>query len=89
MHTIWKTVLAPQSVQEVEVPQGAEFLCAREQHGSLAVWFRCDPTAPKDHRKLAVCVTGGDAPSPEQGRYLGTALLYDGTLVCHIFEPNP
>lgn len=88
MHTIWKTVLALQDTQVVVVPQGSEFLCAREQNDTLAVWFRCDPTAPKERRTLWICGTGGDAPKPERARYLGTAILRRGMLVCHVFDPE-
>lgn len=86
--TIWKITLNDFGPQPVSVPAGAEFLCAREQHDEICVWFRCDPTAPKETRSLAVCATGGPAPGSE-GRYLGTASLRGGGLIFHVFEPFP
>jgi len=83
--TIWKAVLQPADVQQIEVPFGAELLCAREQFEQICVWFRCDPTAEKELRSIAIVGTGHDAPGNE-GRYLGTASLQGGALMFHVFE---
>ena len=83
--TIWKVTLRPTDVQQIEVPAGAELLCAREQFEQICVWFRCDPTAPKEVRDIAIVDTGRDAPGRE-GRYLGTASLQGGSLMFHVFE---
>lgn len=85
--TIWKAVLKMTDVQEITVPIGAEILCAREQYEEICVWFRCDPYALKEPRKIAVIGTGN--PAPEDGRYIGTALLRGGQLIFHVFTwPN-
>jgi hypothetical protein len=85
--TIWKATLKAVDVQEIEVPAGAELLCAREQHDLICVWFRCDPSAPKSKRKIALVGTGH--PAPADGRYLGTASLHGGSLMFHVFAwPN-
>lgn len=85
--TIWKAVLPWEDEPTLEVPQGADFLCAREQHEEIAVWFRCDPKMVKVKRTLIVCGTGHPtAPHPVAGRYLGTASLRGGALVFHVFE---
>lgn len=81
--TIWKAQLQPTEVQEIAVPIGAEMLCAREQHNEICVWYRCDPTAVLEHRKIAVVGTGHAAPP--DGRYLGTASLHGGQLMFHVF----
>jgi len=81
--TIWKTQLKPSDVQEISVPEGAEFLTAREQHEQICVWFRCDPLAPKVKAKVAIVGTGHEAP--EDGRYLGTASLQGGLMMFHVF----
>lgn len=83
--TIWKATLKPADVQDVEVPAGAEFLCAREQYDQICVWFRCDPSASREQRKIAIVGTGHAAPGDES-RYLGTASLHGGNLMFHIFE---
>lgn len=51
---IWKTKLADLSVQDIQVPVGAEFLCAREQHDAICVWYRCNPDMKKEARKIAI-----------------------------------
>lgn len=85
--TIWKTTLAVADVQQIQVPAGAEFLCAKEQQGHICVWFRCDPSAPIEPRKIAIVGTGH--PAPADGRYLGTASLHGGELMFHVFAwPN-
>lgn len=81
--TIWKAALHPMDVQMVSVPAGAEFLCAREQHESISVWFRCDPNNAPEPRKIAIVGTGH--PAPEDGRYLGSAFLKGGALIFHVF----
>ncbi len=85
--TIWKAQLANVAVQEIEVPEGSELLCARGKHGVICVWYRCDPAAPKTRRKIAIVGTGQGAPGAE-GRYLGTAFLLGGDLVFHVFEED-
>lgn len=82
--TIWKAVLKPADVQEIEVPAGAELLCAREQYEEICVWFRCDPTAAKVGREVTIVGTGH--PAPPDGRYIGTASLCGGQLIFHVFE---
>lgn len=81
--TIWKAALKPTDIQTIEVPAGAELLCAREQHEQICVWFRCDPAAPKETRDIAIVGTGN--PAPEDGQYLGTASLSGGALMFHVF----
>lgn len=83
--TIWKTVLKPLDVQQIEVPAGAELMFAREQHEEICVWYRCDPQAKREQRQIAVVGTGHPAPGPE-GRYLGTAALQGGRFMFHVFE---
>lgn len=82
--TIWKATLKALDVQEVEVPESAEFLTAREQNETLCVWFRCDPSRRLTKRRIAVCGTGH--PAPSDGRYIGTGFLMGGQLVFHVFE---
>ena len=84
--TIWKAMLKPTDVQAIEVPKGAELLCAREQFEQICVWFRCDPDQPKEPRSIAIVGTGHPAPGSEEGRYLGTASLHGGSLMFHVFE---
>ncbi len=83
-YTIWKTALKAADVQEIEVPEDAELLTAREQNEGLCIWFKCDPSKPLSKRRIAICGTGH--PAPEGGRYIGTGFLLGGSLVFHVFE---
>ena len=84
--TIWKAVLRPTEVQEIEVPAGAELLCAREQRGQICVWYRCDPDPRITKVKRAIALVGTGHAAPPKGRYLGTASLRAGDLMFHVFE---
>lgn len=89
-HTIWKATLKePSGI--LDLPEGAEILCAHEQFEEICLWFRCSPQAPKRSRAFAVVGTGH--PAPEDGEYIGTAFLQGGGLVFHVFvwpvEPAP
>lgn len=84
MRTIWKVVLKPTDVQHIEVPMGAELLYAREQFQNICIWYRCDPSQPKESRLIAICGTGHPAPDDE-GKYIGTASLQGGALMLHVF----
>lgn len=81
--TIWKIALSPIDKQEVQIPDGAQLLCAREQHDTICIWFACDPRAPTVPRRIAIVGTGH--PAPLQGQYLGTAHMLGGRAVFHIF----
>lgn len=85
---IWKTELSQAERQNVRLPFGAEILCAREQHGEVVIWYRCDPNAPRENRDIAICMTGQPAPAASDSRYLGTAFLNHG-IVVHVFERTP
>jgi hypothetical protein len=84
MTTIWKTELHNTTQQFIEVPEGAEMLCAREQRGRVCVWYRCNPENNRTQREIYISGTGISGVC--DGRYLGTALLHDGTLALHVFE---
>jgi hypothetical protein len=84
MATIWKAVLRHADVQAVEMPEGAEILCAREQHEQICIWFRCDPHRRQVKRVIGVFGTGNLAP--DGGCYIGTASLQGGSLIFHVFE---
>lgn len=87
MTTIWKQVLESTDRQMIDIPGGAELLSAREQHDQICIWFRCDPNAPKALREIAIVGTGHDAPPfGNTWRFLGTASLYSGNLMFHVFE---
>ena len=84
MITVWKATINPADAIVIEVPEGAELLCAREQYDKICVWFRCESSHATELRRLYVVGTGG--PAPATSRYLGTASLHGGRLMLHVFE---
>lgn len=85
MKTIWKKVLQVTDYQVISVPEGAEFLCAREQMEAICVWFLANPDSKNEDRKIRIIGTGHEIKDLP-GRYIGTAILHFGQLVLHVFE---
>ncbi len=83
---IWKQQLRVTDEQEIEVPAGARFLCAREQSDQVCVWFICNPDAAKVRRTILMRGTGHDAPDFKEATYIGSAVVRLGALVWHVFE---
>lgn len=84
--TVWKFPIALPHitlVNVVEMPAGAEILCAREQGDSFCIWARVDPGANVEPVEIAIVGTGH--PAPDDGKYIGTALFFNGSLVLHAF----
>ena len=84
--TVYKQKLEAIDVQDVELPSGAEILCAHEQGNDVCIWFRCDPTLPVEKRRLLVCGTGHIVPAQHDAKYIGTSFLAGGAFVFHVFE---
>lgn len=82
---VWKTQFAlPNNMLIVEAPHDAVFLTAREQYGLVCVWFLCDPAKPTIKFKLLLTGTGQTVP--DDGRYVGTAVLEGGSLILHVWQ---
>ena len=87
MRTIWKYMIDPISL-EIDMPQGAYILCAKEQHDEIFIWAEVDPNAIKERRFFEVFGTGHNIDTSVVGGrlYIGTAMLNGGNLVFHIYE---
>ena len=89
--TIWKFM--PQldednaAIATVEMPIGARVLTAREQGNELCLWAEVDPSAATEMRSFQVFGTGHEMPDVI-GAYVGTAMLYSGKLVLHVYATN-
>lgn len=86
MSTVYKQVLRPMALQDIELPRGAEILHVALQRGGYCLWFRCNPDEPKEPRRVAIVGTGQGCPSADSGRYIGTVLTPSGEIVFHFFE---
>lgn len=92
--TIWKAPFDKTGAtrQTVKVPKGAELLSVGHINGQAYIWFGCNPLNPLEDRDIAVCTTGGEAPPPEDARFIGTAAFTTasgGAYIFHIFERKP
>jgi hypothetical protein len=85
--TIWKYVLSPEQ-PNVPMPQGAVVLTAHEQGDEVCLWVEVNPISPLALRHFEVFGTGHDIPCDMEidRKYIGTAFLYSGTLVFHVYE---
>jgi len=85
MKTIYKYPLSPGG-PPIEMPIGAEVLCAREQGDVICVWALVDTAdASVRARTFQTFRTGHEIPDHPSRRYLGTALLPGGNAF-HVFE---
>lgn len=85
--TICKANLASyQSVTDVMMPEGAKILSAAKQYDQIVIWFVCDPSKPGKARAIEVCWTGYQPVDSNRTRFIGTVLLENEQLVCHVFE---
>lgn len=72
----------------IDMPRGAQVLCAREQNGELYLWALVDPEEPTEERHFDVFGTGHVIPPLLEGgrRFVDTVLMHEGSLVLHVFE---
>lgn len=84
--TIWKAVLEPSGKQEIKIPAKAVILTAREQGDNIAIWYLCDPDAPRSPRTIYIFGTGEPITDASAMRHLGSASLKGGRLIFHVFE---
>jgi hypothetical protein len=86
MNTIHKYVLAPQTSNEIMLPEDAVIVTAQEQHEEVVIWVQLDPDPdlPRYPRVIRTFYTG--VPLPGGLRYIGTAQLHLGRTVVHVFE---
>jgi hypothetical protein len=88
MKTIFKYPLSPDGSLPIQMPIGAELLCAREQGDVICVWALVDTDAASQRaRTFRTFRTGHEIPDDPHLRYVGTALL-PGGIAFHVFEDS-
>lgn len=85
--TIYKYSLFPISLDTtvIDMPAGAELLHVDGQNEYICIWALVDPQADPTARKFRVFGTGHPIESSNL-QHVGSALMFDGTLVSHVFE---
>ncbi|MCL2789486.1 MAG: hypothetical protein FWD79_02460 [Desulfobulbus sp.] len=86
MKTIWKFELTPNRTQSLPLPHGAQLLTVQTKGDDAPLlWVLVDPDMPLEERYLGIYTTNTAVPD-EPGRYIGTFLIYEGSLEFHLFE---
>lgn len=84
--TVWKYSLPCAGVNRLLLPTGAQVLHVASQNDDLCLWVQVDPERSVVWRTFHVVGTGHDLPSDAVLRFVGTAMLFAGSLVLHVFE---
>ena len=69
----------------VRMQEKAQILHFGAQNGCLYLWALVDAEAPLASREFVLRGTGQTLDVPAM--YVGTAMLYDGAFVAHLFDP--
>ena len=88
MKTIYKYQLDPK-ILKLQMPVDANIITAQSQSNEICIWAEIDTEAATEEITFEVFGTGHDIPLEPLGterKYIGTALLYDETLVLHIYQ---
>ena len=84
---IYKYVLSRVSEQRLLLPPSAKVLCVQAQHNEPCAWVLLEPDLEKRERLIRCYGTGHELPS-QPGRYLGTVLVDNDTLVLHYLDAD-
>lgn len=82
--SVWKYQLE-MATNWIELPVGAEVLCAKMQHGVLCLWAKVRDNPVKETRVFEVVGTG-HTMRDGKSTYIDTVMHNQGQLVFHIFE---
>ena len=88
MKKVFKYDVSIDDYQTIEMPKDSEILKAGVQNGKMVLWVLVDPEDDKEQRRFRLTGTGHKITDDEAGKlhYIGTFLLYGGSLVFHLFE---
>lgn len=83
----YEVPLPASHIAEVEMPVSAAIIRVGSQGDNVYVWAIVDLDNDIERRRLMTVPTG--YVLTEHALYHGTAEIYGGTLVVHVFEPLP
>ena len=83
---IWKFDLTLDARQEIELPDGAQFLTAQQVRGYVLLWALVDEKAATVTRTIATYYGKGSQLPDNPGAYIATVQTHGGALVYHFFE---
>jgi len=84
---IFKYTFDVNDLIEIEMPLNAIILSVQTQRGIPCIWAIVNPNAPLERREL-VCIGTGHPINIDiyKYKYIGTFQLFDGDMICHLFE---
>jgi hypothetical protein len=85
MKTIWKFRIGLADKQVVLMPVNSKILHVAVQHGKICLWAEVSDAENRELRTIAIYGTGHTLPD-NTGRYIGTFLMHDDTLVFHAYD---
>lgn len=85
MRVIWKYTLKVATMQDLEMPSGAQVLSVQGQNDNGVMWCLVDDGAPLTKRTFTV-VTTGSSFNASQCKYIGTFQTDGDTFAGHVFE---
>lgn len=88
MKAVWKYPVGIKDFESINVPKGAKFLCAKDVHNTLCLYYLVDVKAPEEEVRLWIVGTGHQHRDEDLDEanttYLDTVV--QGNFVWHIFH---
>jgi len=87
MKTIWKYTLSP-TQNLYQMPKDAKVLYVAAQDDNLCLWVKVNSDAELEDRCIEIFGTGHEMPCGMgiDRKYLGSVMMYNNTLVFHVYE---
>lgn len=82
---VYKYVLSAEDTQKVPLPLGAKPLCVKVQGDKVCMWCLVDPNQTETNRVTVQIAGTGHNRTDLIGEYLDTFMMYNGSLVFHVF----
>lgn len=87
MKVIHKKVLTTAPDQSVYLPFNSKIISVGNQNEMIAIWYINETNLGTEKRTFVLLNTGEEIKEPlDTLNFIGTVLLYSGSLVIHVFE---
>ena len=85
MKTVYKYKLEAKQVQGIKMPKYAKVLCVKAIKDDIYIWVKVFSDEVEEYRTFYIYGTG-EGIGARSLKYVGTAFIYGGELVFHVFE---
>ena len=83
---IYKFPVPLEDIFTIDMPIDSKILSFQEQKGNLVLWTAFWPNSSREQRKFTLVGTGHDIDMDLVKQYIGTAQLFKGDYIWHLFE---